>query len=90
MQLRDWELLCMLVLLQRMLFLLVCLANSYSFLHTQLRRLFLCATFLDPFPMQAELITDSPTPPPTLNMELLLTYSSHLRSGCLEQSGRQG
>lgn len=72
-QLRDWELLRMLVLLLRVPFLPVCLANAYSSLQTQLRHLLRCATLLDPLPPQAELITDSSAPPLTLNMALLRT-----------------
>lgn len=55
-------------------FLLVCLGNSYLFLNTQLRHLFLCAACLpDSFPQGAGLSTDSLQTPLTSNIHLLHT-----------------
>lgn len=74
MHLHDGVPLLMLVLL-RIPFLLVCLANSYSFFNTQLRHLFLCAACLDSFLQGAGLITDSFATPLTSNIYLLHQFS---------------
>lgn len=72
------------------IFLLVCLGNSYLFLNTQLRHLFLCAACLpDSFPQGAGLSTDSFANPTDLE-HTFVTYSSYLLRLCLGQTGPQG
>lgn len=79
---RDWELLPILVLLLKMPFLLVCLANPHSSLQTQLGRLFL-GSF--PWPSSSTSRTDHRLLDVPTDLEPgIVTYSSHLRSLCLE------